>query len=56
MKTLRLFGPTLGKGKLSKKIIKIINDKIDKFPKSKKMTTVLNLQVKLRMKLRSLKK
>ena len=30
MKTLRVFGPTLGKGKLSKKIIKTINNKIDK--------------------------
>ncbi|MDA8537164.1 2OG-Fe(II) oxygenase family protein [Candidatus Pelagibacter bacterium] len=36
MKTLRLFGPTLGKGKLSKKIIKIINDKVDKSSISKK--------------------
>ena len=36
MKTLRLFGPTLGKGKLSKKLIKIINDHVDKSTISKK--------------------
>ena len=36
MKTLRLFGPTLGKGKLSKKLIKIINDHVDKLTISKK--------------------
>ena len=30
MKTLRLFGPTLGKGRLSKMIIKKINDQVDK--------------------------
>tara|TARA_B110001450_G_scaffold221470_1_gene217543 strand:- start:1007 stop:1594 length:588 start_codon:yes stop_codon:yes gene_type:complete len=36
MKTLRLFGPTLGKGKLSKKMIKTINDQVDKSKVSKK--------------------
>ena len=53
MKTLRLFGPTLGKGKLSKKIIKIINDKIDKFPKSKKndYSSKLASQIKNEIKL-----
>ena len=51
MKTFRTFGPTMGKGKLSKKIIKLINDKVDRSPITKKMITVLNLQVKLRMKL-----
>ena len=30
MKSFRPFGPILGKGKLSKKIIKIINNQIDK--------------------------
>jgi uncharacterized protein (TIGR02466 family) len=36
MKTLRLFGPTLGKGKLSRKMIKTINDQVDKSKMSKK--------------------
>jgi uncharacterized protein (TIGR02466 family) len=36
MKTFRTFGPTLGKGKLSKKIIKRINDHVDKTTLSKK--------------------
>ena len=36
MKTLRLFGPTLGKGKLSKEMIKTINDQVDKSKMSKK--------------------
>ena len=35
-KTFRAFGPTLGKGKLSKKIIKIINNYIDNTTISKK--------------------
>ena len=30
MKSFRPFGPILGKGKLSKKIIEIINNQIDK--------------------------
>ena len=36
MKTFRAFGPTLGKGKLSKKILKIINNHVDKTMISKK--------------------
>jgi uncharacterized protein (TIGR02466 family) len=36
MKAFRAFGPTLGKGRLSKKIIKIINDQVDKTTISKK--------------------
>ena len=36
MKTFRAFGPTLGKGKLSKKIIKTINNHVDKTALSKK--------------------
>ena len=53
MKTLRLFGPTLGKGKLSKKIIKKINDKIDKSPTSKKndYSSKLASQIKNEIKL-----
>ena len=36
MKTFKAFGPTLGKGKLSKKIIKIINNQVDKITITKK--------------------
>jgi len=36
IKTFRAFGPTLGKGKLSKKIVEMINSYIDKTPISKK--------------------
>ena len=36
MKTFRAFGPTLGKGKLSKKILKVINTHVDKTMISKK--------------------
>ena len=36
MKTFRAFGPTLGKSKLSKKIIKAINNHVDKTTLSKK--------------------
>ena len=36
MKTFRAFGPTLGKGKLSKKILKVINNHVDKTMISKK--------------------
>jgi len=36
MKTFRAFGPTLGKSKLSKKIIIVINNQIDKITISKK--------------------
>ena len=36
MKTFRAFGPTLGKTKLSKKIISLINNQVDKTVISKK--------------------
>ena len=36
MKTFRAFGPTIGKGKLSKKITKVINDHIEKLTITKK--------------------
>ena len=36
MRTFRAFGPTMGKGKLSKKIIDIINLQVEKTPLSKK--------------------
>ena len=36
MKTFRAFGPTLGKGRLSKKILKVINNHVDKTIISKK--------------------
>lgn len=36
MKTFRAFGPTIGKGKLSKKILKVINNHVDKTMISKK--------------------
>jgi len=36
MKTFRAFGPTLGKCKLSKKIIRVINNQVDKTTISKK--------------------
>jgi len=36
MKTFRAFGPTLGKGKLSKKTVEIINNFIDNTAISKK--------------------
>ena len=42
MKTFRAFGPTIGKGKLSKKIITILNTYIDKSQFSKKMIIALN--------------
>ena len=42
MKTFRAFGPTIGKSKLSKKFINILNKHINKFQLSKKMITVLN--------------
>ena len=38
MKSFKPFGPSLGKGKLSKKFIKCINDKIDKSTVNKKIT------------------
>ena len=36
MKTFRAFGPTIGKTKLSKKIINVLNNHIDKSQLSKK--------------------
>ena len=36
MKTFRAFGPTIGKGKLSTKIIKIINDQVERSTITKK--------------------
>ena len=36
MKTFRAFGPTIGKGKLSKKITKVINENIEKLTITKK--------------------
>ena len=36
MKTFRAFGPTMGKGKLSQKVIKIINDQVDRSTITKK--------------------
>ena len=55
MKTFRAFGPTLGKGKLSKKIIKIINNKVDKTTISKKndYSSKLVSQIKSEVKLDS---
>jgi uncharacterized protein (TIGR02466 family) len=53
MKTFRAFGPTLGKGKLSKKIMKIINNKVDKTTISKKndYSSKLVSQIKSEVKL-----
>jgi len=53
VKTFRAFGPTLGKGKLSKKIIKIINNYIDKTTISKKndYSSKLASQIKNEVKL-----
>ena len=50
MKTFRAFGPTIGKGKLSRKFIDIINTQIDKPHYLKKMIIALNLLVRLKMK------
>ena len=53
MKTFRAFGPTLGKGKLSKKILKIINNHVDKTVISKKIdySSKLVSQIKDEVKL-----
>ena len=53
MKTFRAFGPTLGKGKLSKKILKVINNHVDKTMISKKndYTSKLVSQIKDEVKL-----
>ena len=52
MKTFRAFGPIIGKGKLSKKIIKIINDQVDKTTITKKndYSTKLVSQIKNEIK------
>ena len=36
MKTFRAFGPTIGKSKLSKKIIRVLNNQVDKTTITKK--------------------
>ena len=53
MKTFRAFGPTLGKGKLSKKIIKLINNYVDTHKVSKKndYSSKLASQIKDEVKL-----
>jgi|TARA_B110000438_G_C15773558_1_gene633017 uncharacterized protein (TIGR02466 family) len=53
MKTLKPFGPTLGKGKLSKNIIKIINTEVDKISVNKKndYSSKLASQIKNEIKL-----
>jgi len=52
MKTFRAFGPTLGKGELSKKIIRVINNEIDKSKISKKndYSSKLTSQIKNEIK------
>ncbi|MDA9604165.1 2OG-Fe(II) oxygenase family protein [Candidatus Pelagibacter sp.] len=52
MKTFRAFGPTLGKSKLSKKIIKIINNQVDNTAISKKndYSSKLTSQIKNEVK------
>ena len=53
MKSFKPFGPSLGKGKLSKKFIKCINDKIDKSTVNKKndysskLVSQINNEIKL---------
>ena len=56
MKTFRAFGPTLGKGKLSKKIIKMINSFVDNTIISKKndYSSKLASQIKNEIKLSNL--
>ena len=53
MKTFRAFGPTMGKGKLSKKFIAIINLQVEKNPLSKKndYSSKLASQIKNEVKL-----
>ena len=53
MKTFRAFGPTMGKGKLSRKFIDIINLQIEKAPLSKKndYSSKLASQIKNEVKL-----
>ena len=56
MKTFRAFGPTLGKSKLSKKIIIVINNQVDKITISKKndYSSKLASQIKNEIKLSSI--
>ena len=53
MKTFRAFGPTIGKGKLSKKIITILNTYIDKsqFSKKNDYSSKLASQIKSEIKI-----
>ena len=53
MKTFRAFGPTMGKGKLSRKFIDIINLQVEKTPLSKKndYSSKLASQIKNEIKL-----
>jgi uncharacterized protein (TIGR02466 family) len=53
MKTFRAFGPTIGKGKLSRKFIDIINSQVEKTPLSKKNDygSKLASQIKTEVKL-----
>jgi len=53
MKTFRAFGPTIGKTKLSKKIINVLNNHIDKSQLSKKndYSSKLASQIKNEVKL-----
>ena len=53
MKTFRAFGPTIGKGKLSRKFIDIINSQVEKTPLSKKndYSSKLASQIKNEIKL-----
>ena len=55
MKTFRTFGPTIGKGKLSRKFIDMINSQIEKNPLSEKndYSSKLASQIKNEMKLSS---
>ena len=52
MKTFRAFGPTLGQGKLSKKIIRVINNQVDKTTINKKndYSSKLTSQIKNEIK------
>ena len=56
MKTFRAFGPTIGKSKLSKKIINILNKHIDKSYTSKKVdySSKLASQIKSEIKISNL--
>ena len=53
MKTFRAFGPTMGKGKLSRKFIDVINSQVEKTPLTKKndYSSKLASQIKNEIKL-----